>query len=162
MEAWNTFATVYNSVSKDEQLPVLEAGWAKKQAEEKKRIADEARKESEKAFVRNATPDQIAKNASKLSTEALKDASTRATYISNLNKNTSGDSTNSQTKESTKSEPEKPKNTYTRDESNSYWSAAYRKVSNTKMTEEVVKTGADYIKEVMASEEYRKLSARLP
>lgn len=164
MEAWNTFATVYNAVSKDDQVPILEAGWAKKQAEDRKRAADEARKEAEKAFVRNATPQDIQNYASRLSTEALKDASTRATYLNTLSKYMSGDSTTKQESKAEKVEEpaQSTKNTWTRDENNPYWSAAYRKVANTKMTEETVKSGADYIKEVMASEEYRKLSARLP
>lgn len=164
MEAWNTFATVYNAVSKDDQVPILEPGWAKKQAEDRKRAADEARKEAEKAFVRNATPQDIQNYASRLSTEALKDASTRATYLNTLSKYMSGDSTPKQESKAEKAEEpaQSTKNTWTRDENNPYWSAAYRKVANTKMTDETIKTGADYIREVMSSEEYRKLSARLP
>lgn len=157
VDAWNTLAKVYNSVSPDDQLPVLEPGWAKKQAEDKRRAEEDK-------FVRTASTEEFLKNAPNLSTEALKNRSTRETYQDTIrNKSKKAESKTEEAKaEKAEESAQSTNNTWTRDENNSYWSAAYRKVANTKMTEETVKSGADYIKEVMASEEYRKLSARLP
>lgn len=139
VEAWNTIAKIYNSVSSDDQLPVLEPGWAKKQQEAKK-------KAEEDAFVRTSSSEEFLKNAPNLSTEALLNRSNRESYLNNI-RSKSAQNTNSEdkptqeapppksTKQETppKSEPKSEptnnhtKSTWTRDESNDFWNSSYRK-----------------------------------
>lgn len=122
--------------------------------------ADEAREkkakeEKEQAWIRNTSSEKFVKNASKLSTNALKERSSRETYLNNIS---------STIPKPTEEKPEEPKpvnnhrdNNYKRNENNSFWSGSYRRVKK-----EETPTYAQIVNDIMKSDEYKRLSARLP
>lgn len=83
INAWNTFAQVYNSLSED-QIPVINGQWASQQAdkrrrmaEEEQRFADQQRAAAREQAIRTWSDEDIAKNQHVFSTAELKSRAER-------------------------------------------------------------------------------------
>lgn len=143
----NSASNIYNNLSSISKK-IDEAD----EAREKK-----AKEEKEQAWIRNTSSEKFVKNASKLSTNALKERSSRETYLKNITSSIPPKPT--ETTETTETKPTNNHrdNNYKRNENNSFWSGSYRRVKK-----EETPTYAQIVNDIMKSDEYRRLSARLP
>ena len=90
ISAWNTFATVYNSLSED-QIPILNGQWAqqqadrrKKQAEEEEQLVEKTLKANREQALRTWSDEDVAKNADKFSTEELQSRAKRNAALKSI------------------------------------------------------------------------------
>lgn len=141
----NSASNIYNNLS----------SISKKMDEADEAREKKAKEEKEQAWIRNTSSENFVKNASKLSTGALKERSIRETYLKNIS---------STIPKPTEEKPEEPKpvnnhkdSGYQRNNNNAFWSGSYRKVKK-----EETQTYAQIVNDIMKSDEYRRLSARLP
>lgn len=94
IDAWNTFANVYNSLSED-QIPVLNGQWAqqqadkrKKQAKEEQELAEKQYKAKQEAAIKSWSNEEIAAHPEKFTTQQLQDRVKRNQAVAGIMKGT--------------------------------------------------------------------------
>lgn len=146
----NSASNIYNNISSiSKKMDEADEARAKKAEEARaKKIQDR-----EQVWIRKTSPEAFLKNESKLSTAALKERKEREDYKKAIE---------GRVEKPKPEEPPKPANNhkdsgYQRNNNNAFWSGSYRKVKK-----EETQTYAQIVNDIMKSDEYKRLSARLP
>ena len=149
----NSASTIYSNISSIKQkMDAADEAREKKAAEEKaKRV-----KEKEEKMIRKASPEDFLKNESKMSTAALKERSQRESFKETIGKRVKPKPEEPEPEESKPANNHKDSG-YQRNNNNAFWSGSYRKVKK-----EETQTYAQIVNDIMKSDEYKRLSARLP